>query len=131
MPKTEIIRNLSCTVIDCEGNPGAGKAMLSYDSDTPLHVKLSIGEGAARWPVSWTIGRDILARRTPGLADVRCDVDGLWTMVRLSNGEGSCDIQLMRAEVDAFLARTTELVPYGSEVIDIDDELAALLGGAR
>jgi hypothetical protein len=113
------------------GGRGAGKVALAYDTDRPLHVSMTFLDGSDD-PAQWVFARDILARRATGLDCVRVDIDGLWTVVRLTGNDGSADIQILHAQVDAFLAATARAVPYGSEVADFDAELDQLLkDGAR
>lgn len=116
-------RSMSFNVPD---QSGGGRVEFAYDTEQPLHVSMT-QFGRPGGPAQWVFARDVLARVTPGLADVRCDVDGLWTLLHLSSHEGAITIQFARAEVDAFLRATERAVPYGTEVLDFAAELDQLL----
>lgn len=107
--------------------PIRGHIDLAYDTDRPLDVWVLFVEQYA----PWRFARDVLARQVPGQHEVKVDVDGMWTVLRLTSPEGEAEIRIMRCQVDAFLAQTARAVPYGTEVINFDAELAELLGGAR
>ncbi|WP_433078975.1 SsgA family sporulation/cell division regulator [Dactylosporangium sp. CA-052675] len=108
--------------------PVRGHIDLAYDTDRPFHVFITFIEDHT----TWFFARDVLARRVPGTHDVRVDVDGMWTILRLVSPEGEAEIKIVRAHIDAFLAATTRAVPYGAEKLDFDAELDALLkDGAR
>lgn len=112
-----------------DGTRGQGSVRLDYDANDPHAVTLLFIGGGEQIP--WTFARDILRRHIPGTGDVRCDVDGLWTVLRLASNTEVATVKILNANVDAFLAKTARLVPYGkeAEVLDFDAELDALLSG--
>jgi hypothetical protein len=120
-------------------------ALLSYEAADPFAVRIIFGDtgsgpGAADDGVTWLMGRDLLRvglDRPAGEGDVRvwpasATADVLFLHLRAPSGEAL--FELSRATLAAFLRETEALVPSGSEaaVLDLDDELAALLsnGGA-
>jgi hypothetical protein len=120
-------------------------ALLSYEAADPFAVRITFGDtgsgpGAADDGVTWLVGRDLLRvglDRPAGDGDVRvwpasATADVLFLHLRAPSGEAL--FELSRATLSAFLRETEALVPAGSEaaVLDLDDELAALLsnGGA-
>lgn len=61
------------------------------------------------WP-SWGTGRELL-------------------MISLTSPDGQAVLQLDADDVRLFLDRTAAVVPYGEESVDMESELAILLGG--
>lgn len=130
-----IIRRISCTITDCQGDATNAQARFLYNAAQPFEVEMQLiipGQD----DVSWAFARDVLARNITGLHDVHCDVDGLWTYIHLSRTTAyecrSATVRVMRAGVDAFLGATARRVPYGHEQVEFDAELAQLLkDGAR
>jgi Streptomyces sporulation and cell division protein, SsgA len=120
-------------------------ALLSYEAADPFAVRITFGDtgsgpAGADDGVTWLMGRDLLRvglDRPAGEGDVRvwpasATADVLFLHLRAPSGEAL--FELSRATLAAFLRETEALVPSGSEaaVLDLDDELAALLsnGGA-
>jgi hypothetical protein len=120
-------------------------AVLSYEAADPFAVRITFGDtgsgpAGADDGVTWLMGRDLLRvglDRPAGEGDVRvwpasATADVLFLHLRAPSGEAL--FELSRATLAAFLRETEALVPSGSEaaVLDLDDELAALLsnGGA-
>lgn len=115
-----------------------GGVNLNYDPVTPFNVGLDFGPDD---PV-WVVWRDVLARRVDSVAEVirhdglldggaSCMVAGCWAYLTLAGHNGTVTLQMLTAGLDAFLRDTERLVPYGEERIDMDAELASLLGGTR
>ncbi len=120
---------------DWNGTRVHGRAKFRYDDNYPTDVTVTFtggedGDGAPD-SVTWLLGRDVLALRVEGLADVRCRRDRAWFHLDLSVPDGNATFTLVYGQVAAFLHATTRLVPYGEERIDMDAGLAQLLGGAR
>jgi hypothetical protein len=90
-------------------------------------------------PVEWIFSRDLLAagaKGSEGIGDVRVwpgdDDDGHRVLnIELSSPFGQALFHAPAAEVTAFLARTYQLVPEGSEAghVDIDAELFSFRAG--
>ena len=120
--------------------PGAGdqevSATLRYHREDPLAVCLTFPASVSLdgTDVTWTFARGLLAaglRAPSGDGDVHVWPYGLRrTMIELRAREGIALIDLAVADVRAFLSRSYEAVPAGSEVrhLDVDAVLAALLG---
>lgn len=88
-------------------------------------------------PVEWTFARSLLRQGlecAAGLGDVRIwpQADGL-VSIEISSPFGQARFLALAREVEGFLRSTDALVPAGREAIDVDAEIAALLGqgGAR
>lgn len=124
-------------------------AVLGYDPGDPYAVQISFGEVAttvngeprgAEGGISWLLGRELLRSgldRPSGEGDVRVwpshsAADVLFLHLQAPSGEAL--FELSRGTVAAFLRQSDAMVPPGTEstLLDIDDELAALLsnGGA-
>jgi hypothetical protein len=115
-------------------------AQLVYLAADPFAVRITFGDTAGDDGVTWLVGRELLQiglDRPAGDGDVRVwpassTADALFLHLRAPSGEAL--FELSRATLAAFLRETEALVPTGSEaeVLDLDDELTALLsnGGA-
>jgi hypothetical protein len=129
-------------------------AALVYDSLDPFAVRVRFGNGglddfeAAPFDdaydvpeddggVEWLLSRDLLQAGLTGpvgdgdvrLWPARAGLDVLFLQLRAPSGEAL--FELSGAVVADFLRETELLVPAGSEsdVLRVDDELSALLGG--
>jgi hypothetical protein len=116
------------------------RADLHYNSQDPYAVRMSLDTGMDE-PVEWFLGRDLLAAALhgrEGIGEVRA-----WPSVASTAGEeiltivlgppgGCARFEVGAAVIEAFLARTFELVPGGHETdgLDLDAELAELLSQA-
>lgn len=118
--------------------PVACALRLRYFREDPHAVHLAILDTE---PVEWVLARDTLR---DGLAlaigdgDVRIVPCGPDVHLRIHGRDdkgawGTCIFEIARDILQAFIARSYQLVPSGTEGehIDWDTELAALLGGAR
>ncbi|MGY1642800.1 SsgA family sporulation/cell division regulator [Geodermatophilus sp. SYSU D00703] len=117
-------------------------AVLSYDVSDPFAVRITFGDGGAADGdgIAWLVGRELLQaglERPAGEGDVRLwpsrtSGDVLFLHLRAPSGEALFEVS--RGTVAGFLRLTENIVPVGEEasVLDVDDELAALLsnGGA-
>ncbi|GAA2230654.1 SsgA family sporulation/cell division regulator [Streptomyces nogalater] len=111
-------------------------AELHYGSTDPYAVRLSLGPSTGP-PVTWVFARELLAEgltRPAGPGDVQvlpwhCRTPRTLRIV-LSNGTGTALVELAAAEVAAFLRRTFDVVPPGteSEHLDLDGVITALTG---
>lgn len=112
---------------------------LTYDPAAPLEVVATFMDHPC---CDWTFGRDLLVDALDwdvtgraGFGDVQAWTSGKTLTLQLhgfdQDDEPMTDAFTMPArKVAQFLARTAQLVPYGQERVDIDQELLALLGGA-
>ena len=116
------------------------RADLHYSSQDPYAIRMSFDAGTGE-PVKWTFSRDLLAAALhgrEGIGEVRA-----WPSVASATGEktltivlgppgGCARFEVGAAVIEAFLARTFELVPGGQETdcLDLDAELAELLSQA-
>jgi hypothetical protein len=117
-------------------------AVLSYDVSDPFAVRITFGDSGATdgEGIAWLVGRELLQaglERPAGEGDVRLwpsrtSGDVLFLHLRAPSGEALFEVS--RGTVAGFLRLTENVVPVGEEasVLDVDDELAALLsnGGA-
>jgi Streptomyces sporulation and cell division protein, SsgA len=112
------------------------RADLHFSSQDPYAVGMSLDTGAAE-PVEWILGRDLLAEALHGrvgIGDVRAwpstSHSGAKVLTIVLGPPGGCArFEASAAEIEAFLARTFELVTSGQEThcSDVDAELAELL----
>jgi hypothetical protein len=120
----------------------------SYSSQDPYAVLMSLDTGADQ-PVQWSFARDLLASgllAPAGMGDVQVwpaaasaaaleDEAGTGEQIlniALGSPAGSARFETDAAGIEAFLARTFELVPAGHEsgYLNIDAGLADLLAQA-
>ena len=121
-------------------------ALLCYDATDPFAVRIAFGDVGDETDVvdvedggiAWLLSRELLQARPrparPATATSGCGprtraTDVLFLHLRAPSGEAL--FELSRATVAAFLRQTEALVPSGSEsgLLDLDDELQALLSG--
>ncbi|MFG2430989.1 SsgA family sporulation/cell division regulator [Streptomyces sp. NPDC048590] len=113
-------------------------ATLHYDRSDPFAVRMAFPGPATLegTEVSWEFSRELLTTGmdTPaGIGDVRVRPFGYdRTVLEFHALEGIAMVHVRTAELRRFLARAQELVPVGDEssFLDLDDDLADLLGGA-
>ncbi len=119
-------------------------ASLYYTCHDPYAVKMAFHVGTDE-PVEWTLARDLLAaalHSREGIGDVRA-----WPSAASKGGTpagqkilniamtspfGHAQFEASAAAIEAFLARTYQLVPDGQEsaYLDFDAELTDLLSQA-
>ena len=119
-------------------------ALLCYDATDPFAVRIAFGDigddsGVVDTDegIAWLVSRELLQvglDRPSGEGDVRVwptasSSDVLFLHLRAPSGEALFEVS--RNAVAAFLRQTEQLVPVGTEaaVLQVDDELAALLSG--
>jgi hypothetical protein len=120
-------------------------ALLCYDATDPFAGRIAFGDvgDQARGVdpddggIAWLVSRELLQAALDGPSgdgDVRLwpahsSTDVLFLHLRAPSGEAL--FELSRAAVAAFLRQTEALVPSGTEsaLLDLDDELHALLSG--
>ncbi|MGY1637331.1 SsgA family sporulation/cell division regulator [Geodermatophilus sp. SYSU D00742] len=111
-------------------------AQLSYEVSDPFAVRITFGDsGAGEEGISWLVGRELLRTgldRPAGEGDVRLwpsrtSGDVLYLHLRAPSGEAL--FEASRGTLAGFLRLTEGVVPFGEEssVLEVDDELAALL----
>ena len=122
-------------------------AGLSYTREDPYAVRVSLDVSLDE-PVVWAFGRDLLAAALhgpEGIGDVRAwpsavsdaagEEAGSWEKILnilLGSPSECARFEASAAGIEAFLARTYELVPAGQEsaFLNLDAELAELLSQA-
>ena len=113
-------------------------ALLAYCADDPyaVHVTFHLGQDS---PVTWVFARELLVEgvfRACGTGDVRIwptRADGRSLIcLALSSPAGEALLEAPAAPVATWLEQTLRVVPTGTEssAMDLDAELAALLGSA-
>jgi hypothetical protein len=104
-------------------------ATLAYADLDPYAVRVVFH--GPRDDIAWLVDREVLMagrHRPAGEGDVMVRPDARDTVaVRFSSPQGSLETWLPRCHLDSFLAATLELVPLGTESVDADDLLVALL----
>jgi len=123
--------------------PGASslpvRAGLTYDASDPYAVTVAFHTGAAGSGdiVQWTFARQLLTdgvRAPMGQGDVQvwpsASDEGEIVCLSLSSPSGKALFEIPVSELVEFLTMTYAAVPTGAESdhIDVDTELAALLG---
>ena len=117
-------------------NPMPVRARLRYDIDDPYAVQVRFHTHSSEHAdsVEWTFARQLLTDGVAGPAgegDVRVwPSAGLGVSLSLSSPSGRALFQVPLRELVDFLTMSYEVVPTGAESdhIDVDDELALLLG---
>jgi hypothetical protein len=106
-------------------------AELEYDTLDPYAVAVVLHAGPSA--VRWLFGRDLLADgllARCGDGDVRIGPAGdpALVVVELSSPDGAAVLEAPAQEIAAFLDRTYDVIPAGSESdwFDFDEELAKL-----
>ncbi|MFD7713872.1 SsgA family sporulation/cell division regulator [Streptomyces sp. NPDC059785] len=113
-------------------------ATLHYDRSDPFAVRMTFPAPATLEGVEvcWTFGRELLVsgmEQPEGNGDVRVRPYGYdRTVLEFHAPEGTAVVHVRSGEVRTFLERTTELVPYGLEhlQVDLDHDLAELMRDA-
>lgn len=104
-------------------------ATLAYAELDPYAVRVVFH--GPREDIAWLVDRELLmaGRHSPaGEGDVRVRPTARDAVtVRFSSPAGILETWLPRHHLDAFLARTLDLVPLGAEAVDADQLLQALL----
>jgi hypothetical protein len=123
-------------------------ASLYYSCHDPYAVKMAFHVGTDE-PVEWTLGRELLAaalHSREGVGDVQAwpsaasadpavggATAGQKTLnIAMTSPFGQAQFEVSAAAIEAFLARTYQLIPDGQEsaYLDFDAELAELLSQA-
>lgn len=120
--------------------PDAGDGVLvqatfSYDSTDPVTINVHFHTNLDE-PVIWVFGRELLLsgvdqRAGEGDVAVWPARDGLDLHLSLSSPFGAAEFTFDMGDIVAFLDKTFELVPAGTEfdAVDLDAELSKLLEG--
>lgn len=126
---------VTMTCVDAAGRCGDVEAAFHYDPALPFGMVVVFRTDDEVVP--WTFARDLLARgryEPTGAGDVLVhpgldERERAVTVLLLQSPEGFFVAQVRTSELDAFLHRTFDLVPEGSEagLLDLDAELSALL----
>jgi hypothetical protein len=106
-------------------------AELEYDTRDPYAVAVVLHAGPSA--VRWLFGRDLLAdgllaRRGEGDVRIGPADDPALVVVELNSPDGAAVLEAPAKEIAAFLDRTYDAIPAGSETdwFDFDEELAKL-----
>ncbi|MGW7263972.1 SsgA family sporulation/cell division regulator [Streptomyces sp. NPDC054842] len=113
-------------------------ATLHYDRRDPFAVRMTFPAPATLEGVEvcWTFARELLVdglEGPEGDGDVRVRPYGYdRTVLEFHAPEGTAVVHVRSGEVRGFLERTTELVPFGLEhlQLDLDHDLAELIRDA-
>jgi hypothetical protein len=112
------------------GQSGAADTTFAYRTDMPLSVFMQGRNDAIEF--SRDLLREALERTTAGYGDVRFLNHGLNVFLHNNTPYGYATYLFDRGDLRAFLRATERVIPYGSEALDFDAELDALLkDGAR
>ncbi|MEU8650440.1 SsgA family sporulation/cell division regulator [Streptomyces sp. NPDC048737] len=135
MHHTVVERELELRLVLSPERSVAVPARLGYRSDDPFAVHVSFHIDS-ECPVHWTFARELLVEgvfRPCGYGDVqvwpaKADGHGV-VLMALSSPDGDALLEAPAAQVSAWLERTLEAVPPGTEGgrLGVDEVLAELL----
>jgi hypothetical protein len=122
---------------DAWGDSHELPASFDYDPTDPWAVRMTFR--APDGAVCWLVGRDLLLQGMTdpaGEGDVllwpSVDVDGRAVVVmELCSPDGRLATQLLTNELYRFLTRTLAVVPLGTECVDLDRLVDALIGRSQ
>lgn len=100
-----------------------------YDSADPWCVALTF---VASPPVTWLVARDLLYEgmdAPAGVGDVRITPGESTVAIRISSPDGESRFVCRKFDLLDLLDSTDAVVPFGTESMDWDTELAALVAG--
>lgn len=121
---TTITTTLKVTVLGLGTSRGSVDVQLSFDSANPVMVQLSFTGEGQELPVVWKLGREIFSKETGIVAKAEAQTrfrnDDILLTLMDHRGSGKVHLLLSKAEVDAFIAKTEELVPAGEEFAAVD-----------
>jgi hypothetical protein len=133
-------QGLRLQTLDAWGRTVDVPATFEYDAADPWAVRIVFpgGRGDTAAPVRWVVGRELLLEGLTdpaGDGDVRLfpsvDEDGRAAVViELCSPDGRLVLQVRTSALYRFLSRTLTVVPLGAESIDLDELVAALVGGS-
>lgn len=116
----------------CEDHPFP--ATCTWDSTDPYRVHIAFFTIPGSYPVEWSFSRDLLCEGLLGLVgdsagDVWVARDEHRVVLVLDSPSGDAVLSTNANQLASFLARTSSIVPRGSESYrwDPDAELAELL----
>jgi len=131
-------QGLHLQALDARGRTVEVRATFAYDAGDPWAVRILFpgGRGGTAAPVCWVVARDLLLQGVTdpaGEGDVQLfpsvDEDGCAAVVmELCSPDGRLVLQLRTADLSRFLSRTLAVVPLGTESIDLDELVDALVG---
>jgi len=132
-----VSRTLALELIDATGEASRLDGELEFTSSDPFAVVAVFR--TTRSPIRWVFARDLLAEglfAPVGEGDVHVwpclDTHGqAVVLIELNSPDGEALLQASSRDVSEFLQHTFELVPRGTEEIqlDLDGTLLHLLGG--
>jgi len=132
-----VSRTLALELIDATGEASRLDGELEFTSSDPFAVVAVFR--TTHSPIRWVFARDLLAEglfAPVGEGDVHVwpclDTQGrAVVLIELNSPDGEALLQASSREVSEFLQHTFELVPRGTEEIqlDLDGTLLHLLGG--
>lgn len=105
----------------------------SYDPADPYAITLAFRAECDRW-VAWSFARDLIVeglREPAGLGDVRVRPDRKdppeILVIELESPDGYAVVEMAYEDAAAFVTMTNEIVPHGTERIDIDAFIAEII----
>ena len=135
--KAEVVHSaMTLELVDANGASTPLETELVYDPSDPFAVTAAFMTVAGR--VEWTFGRDLLIG---GMYEPTGDGDvHVWpcldgdarsvVIIELCSPDGEALVQARAAEMSAFVERMTTAVPPGTETVDVDAAIAAILADA-
>jgi hypothetical protein len=125
--------DLTFQCLDSRGRNVDLPAAFGYDASDPWAVRITFGRPAEQ--VTWVVGRELLIQ---GLTDPSGEGDvQIWpsideygraaVVIEFRSPDGRLVTQLRTHELYRFLSRTQAVVPSGTESIDLDELIDAIL----
>lgn len=132
-----VSQNLALELLDATGEASRLDGELEYNSADPFAVAAVFRAGPT--PIRWVFARDLLAEgifSPVGEGDVHVwpclDISGsAVVIIELTSPYGEALLQASSSDVNDFLQHTFELVPRGTEdmQLDLDNTVLRLLTG--
>jgi hypothetical protein len=119
-----------------DGTPGPVSITFGYTAADPLAISLLFVDVHTGAKTTWTVGRDLLRegleRAVAGYGDVKFVHHGPSVLMNFNVPAGYATYLFDRGDLRAFLRATQRVCEFGTEAVDFDAELDALLkDGAR
>ncbi|MGV8977572.1 MAG: SsgA family sporulation/cell division regulator [Cellulomonas sp.] len=130
----DVVEVVAMQLISSDASVVAVSTELSFRTSDPYTVR-AVFTGPQTMS-TWLLGRELLVQGLLAVADdpagtgdvqVWRDDDPEFALISLSGVEGSALLAAPTGQIEAFLARTEELVPLGEESDRMESEISALI----
>ena len=130
----DVVEVVAMQLISSDASVIPVSASLSFRTSDPYTVRVVFTGPQTR--STWLLGRELLVQgmlaisdAPAGTGDVQVwrDDDPDFALISLSGVEGSALLAAPTSPLEAFLSRTEQLVPFGSESVRMETEISALI----